>query len=63
VSGSCQPVVTRTEVSVGLGSQSSRIGVWRLEEKFCIVEESMVSVVCMCVHRSKTSSVNTRKVN
>ena len=61
MSGSCQPVVTLTEDSVAPGSHSSRIVVQRLEEKFCIMEESMVSVVCLCVHRNKTSSLNTRK--
>ena len=63
MSGSCQPVVTLTEDSAASGSQSSRIVVQRLEEKFCIMEESMVSVVCLCVHRNKTASVNTRKIN
>ena len=63
MSGSCQPVVTRTVASRGLGSQNSRIVVHRLEEKFCILKESMVSVVCLCVHRNKISSVITRKIN
>jgi hypothetical protein len=63
VSGSCQPFVTLTEDSAGSGSRSSRIVVKRLEEKLCIMEESMVSFVRLCVHRNKTSSLNTRKIN
>jgi hypothetical protein len=55
--------VTLTEDSAVPGSQSSRIVVQRLEEIFCIMEESMVSVVCLFIHKNKTSSVNTRKRN
>ena len=46
MSGSCQPVVTLTEDSAAPGSHSSRIVVQRLEEVFCSMEKSMVSVVC-----------------
>jgi len=57
----CQVIVrhfvTLTEDSTPPASQSSRTVVQRLEDKFCIVEESMVSVVCLCVHRNRTSSV------
>jgi hypothetical protein len=51
--------VTLTEDCAASGSQSSRIVVQRLEEKFCIMEECIVSVVCLCEHRNKTSSVLT----
>jgi len=61
----CQVIVshfiTLTEDSAASGSHSSRIVVQRLEEIFCIMEEIMVSVVCWCVHRNRTFSVNTRK--
>ena len=54
----CQVIVshfvTLTEDSAAPGSHSSRIVVQRLEEIFCIMEESMVSVVCLCVHRNRT---------
>ena len=53
--------VTLSEDCAAPGGQSSRIVVQRLEEKICIMEESMVSVVCLCVHKKKTSSVNIRK--
>ena len=43
--------------SAARGSKSSRIVVQGLEEIFCIMEESMVSVVCLCVHRDKDSSL------
>ena len=62
----CQVVshfVTLTDDCAAPGSHSSRIVVQRLEEKFCIMEESMVSVLCLCVHRNKTSSLNARKRN
>jgi hypothetical protein len=55
--------VTRTEDSAAPGSQSSRIVVQRFEEIFCIMGESMVSVLCLCVHKNKNSSVSTRKLN
>jgi hypothetical protein len=49
----CQVIVshfvTLTEDSAAPGSKSSRIVVQRLEEKFCIMEKSMVSVLCLCV--------------
>jgi len=63
VSSSCQALVILTEDSAAPDSKSSRIVVLRLEEIFCIMEESMVSVLCLCVHKNKTSSVNTRKIN
>jgi len=63
----CQVIVnhfvTLTDDTAAPGSQSSKIVVQRLEEVFCIMEKSMVSVVCLCIHRNKTSSVNTRKRN
>ena len=63
----CQVIVshfvTLTEDSVAPGCKSSRIVVQRIEEKFCIMEESMVSVLCLCIQKNKTSSVNTRKRN
>jgi hypothetical protein len=63
----CQVIVshfvTLTEDSAVPGSQSSRIVVQRLEEIFCIMEESMVNVLCLCVQKNKNSSVNTRKRN
>jgi len=55
--------VTFTEDSAAPGSQSSRTVVQRLKEIFCIMEERMVSVVCLCVHRNRTSSVNARRRN
>jgi len=39
-------LVTLTEDSAAPGSKSSRIVVQRLEEIFCVMEESVVSVVC-----------------
>jgi len=55
--------VTLTEDSAAPGSKSSRIVVRRLEEIFCIMEESMVSVLCLCVQKNKISSLNTLKTN
>jgi hypothetical protein len=55
--------VTLPEDSAAPGSKSSRIVVQRLEEELCIMEESMVSVVCLCVHRNKTFSVDTRRIS
>jgi hypothetical protein len=55
--------VTLTEDCAAAGSQSSRTVVQRLEEIFCIMEESLVSVLCLCVQKNRTSSVNTRKRN
>jgi len=57
VSGSCQPLFTLTDHSAASGSKSYKTVVQRLEEIFCIMEESMVSVVCLCVRRNKTSSL------
>ena len=63
----CQVIVshfvTLTEDSAAAGSKSSRIVVHRLEVKFCIMEECIVSVLCLCIQKNKTSSVNTRKRN
>ena len=39
--------VTLTEDSAAPGSKSSRIVVQTYEEIFCVMEESMVSVVCI----------------
>jgi len=55
--------VTLIEDFAAPASKSSRIVEQRLEEIFCVMEEIMVSVMCLCVLRSKTSSVNTRKIN
>jgi hypothetical protein len=53
--------VTITENFAVPGSQSCRIVVQRLEEIFHIMEEIKVSVLCLCVHKNKTSSVNKGK--
>ena len=42
--------VTLTEDFAAPGSKSSRIVVQRLEELFCIMMDSLVSVVCLCVN-------------
>ena len=55
-------LLTCTEIRQLL-AVSSRILVQTLDEKFCIMEKSMVSVLCLCVQKNKTSSVNTRKRN
>ena len=55
--------VTLTEDSAAPGSQSSIIVVQTLEERFCIMEKSIVSVLCLCIQKNKTSLVNTRKIN
>jgi hypothetical protein len=55
--------VTLAEDSAAPGSHNSRIVVQRLGGIFCIMEESKVIVLCLCVHKNKTCSVNTRKAN
>ena len=45
--------VTLTEDPPAPCSKSSRIVVQRLEEIFCDMEESMVSVICLCVYSGK----------
>jgi hypothetical protein len=45
--------VTVTEDSAAPGSNSSGAVVKRLEEKLCIMEESMVSVVCCVCARTR----------
>ena len=53
--------VTLTEDSAAPGSKSFRTVLQRLEEIFCVIEKSMVSVMCLCVHRNKISSVQQGK--
>jgi len=47
--------VTLTKDSAAPGCKSSRIVVRRPEEIFCIMKESIVSVLCLIVHKNKTS--------
>ena len=49
--------ITLTEDSADPGSESFRTVVQRLEEIFCVMEEIMVSVVCLSLHKNRTSSL------
>ena len=57
MSGFVSFFVTLSEDSAAPGSKSFRIVVQRLEEKYFIMEERMVSVVCLCVQRQNISDM------